>query len=114
MTCFDFEERLQSQLDLREHGLAGELAAHAAACGSCRTMWKQFQRIETAVIDWQDVELPVDFAAAVIVARKSNVAADVTPTISVAMDAKIEFETHSQRPQSVSWPASLALIASAI
>ena len=90
MTCFDFEERLQSHLDLRECRLSEDLVAHAAVCGSCRATFDLFQRIETAVVGWPDFEMPVDLVAAVIDRVKSSPAADVTSPVSVTIDREAE------------------------
>lgn len=58
MTCFEFEERLQAQLDRRQSELSAESEAHAAACGACRKLREQFQQIDAAVVVWRN-RLPV-------------------------------------------------------
>lgn len=112
MTCFDFEERLQAQLDLREHHLAEDLVVHAELCGSCRELLVQLQRIESAVAGWQDIEPSDHLAIAVVGALKSNVAVSIVLSVVDMTDTEYEIDTLRQR--SVSWPASLALVASAI
>lgn len=112
MTCFDFEERLQAQLDLREHRLTEGLAVHAALCGSCRELLAQFQRIETAVADWQDIEPPDDLATAVVVTLKSRVAVNIAPPVVATTGTANEIET--LRPRNPSRSATLALVTSAI
>ncbi len=58
MTCFEFEERLQAELDRRQSELSAESEAHAAACGACRKLREQFQQIDAAVVVWRS-HLPV-------------------------------------------------------
>ena len=115
MTCFDFEKRLQSQLDLRERLLSDELAAHAAACGTCRKMSELFQRVETVVVAWPDVEPPAYLADAVIAAWKSSTIPGVTPLPHVTIAATVESETDAPpRSRKSSSAASAALVAAVI
>ena len=66
MTCFEFEEHLQVQLDLRQGDLPAESEAHAAVCGTCGKLLEHFRRIDAAVAVWRNCLPVVDLSDSVL------------------------------------------------
>ncbi len=123
MTCFDFEECLQTQLDLRVQHHPEELITHAMICGSCRSLLEQLQQIEAATMCWREVDPPVTLANAVVAAWKSvtTIEPETQKTrsaqpaiVPMKTDLISESNALSRKPNTSSWAASFAMIASAI
>ena len=125
MTCFEFEEQLQAQLDLRVQNYPEDLVSHAAICGACSSLLEQLQRINAVTSRWPEIDSPANFSTSAMAAWKSNSAAKTTTSMpDLIVIAAVEperhstiahkFETHSLPPRPAVPSASWALIASTI
>lgn len=66
MTCFEFEQFLQEQLDLRRVALTAELHAHLQDCCECQKIVDSMNAVEHAVVAWRTLTPDVDLANQVL------------------------------------------------
>jgi hypothetical protein len=113
MTCFEFEQRLQDQLDLRHSELSAESEAHAAGCGTCRKLLEQFRRIDAVVAVWRNRLPVVDLTDSVLqdLQPDAAVAAKSRSSIPVTSSA---YATKQPSARSVSASEIAAMFVSAI
>ena len=123
MTCFEFEEHIQTQLDLHVQCFSEELSAHASICGSCHTLLKHLQFIDAVTAQWGEMEPSFDFSAEVIKAYNASTDAETaSPTTmpiqsmsalnSVATPFSVGLDALQRR--TAMGPALAALVASAV
>ncbi len=66
MNCFEFEQILQEQLDLRRVELTAELQAHLQDCCACQKIADSMNAVERSVATWRKLTPDVDLADQVL------------------------------------------------
>ena len=66
MNCSEFERELEHLVETRGESLPESVAAHVGACDACRSLYRDHQLLNAAVLRWRPVETPSSLIDAVM------------------------------------------------